>query len=158
MGRKAGTRTPSEREPLPTIWEMPDDAWERIEAILLDAYPPAPTGRPRIDFRAAIDGIVFRLRSGCQWNRLPERFGDDSSVHRWFQRWAEDGIFEAIRAELLLECEELGGVDWRWQAADGVMGKSRFDGEKRGRARRTAQRWAPGKASSSRKTAVPSAS
>ena len=25
-------------------------------------------------------------------------------------------------------CEELDGVDWEWQAADGAMGKARFGG------------------------------
>ena len=35
-------------------------------------------------------------------------------------------------AYLLVECHELDGVSWEWQAADGVMGKSRFDGAKRG--------------------------
>jgi putative transposase len=107
MGQDTKTRSKPapDDKPLPTIWEVPDDAWEKIEAILLDTYPPKPTGRPRIDFRAALDGIIFRLRSGCQWNHLPRRFGDDSSIHRWFQRWVEDGIFEEIWAELLLECE-----------------------------------------------------
>ena len=57
-------------------------------------------GRPRIDLRAALNGIIFRLRSGCQWNRLPDRFGDDSSVHRWFQRWCINGVFERIWAVL----------------------------------------------------------
>jgi len=38
---------------------------------------------------------------------------------------------EELWAVLLVECEELGGVDWRWQAADGCMGKSRFSGAKR---------------------------
>lgn len=127
--------------PLPTIWEIPDDVWARVESILLDAYPPQSTGRPRVDFRAALNGMIFRLRSGCQWNRLPAQFGDDSSVHRWFQRWGEDGILEDIWAELVVECEELGGVDWEWQAADGVMGKSRFEGEKRGPTRQIAGRW-----------------
>ena len=40
---------------------------------------------------------------------------------------------EELWAALLSECEELGAVDWRWQAADGCMGKSRFSGAKRGR-------------------------
>ena len=44
MGRneKAKTRSGSDDKPLPTIWEVPDDAWEKIEAILLDVYPPEP--------------------------------------------------------------------------------------------------------------------
>ena len=119
-------------KPLPTIWELPDELWERVEPILARTYPPARTGRPRADLRLVLDGIVFRMRSGCQWNQLPERFGPDSTVHGWFQRFVEDGVLEEIWAELVRECEALGAVQWEWQAADGVMGKSRFSGDKRG--------------------------
>jgi putative transposase len=118
--------------PLPTIWEVPDELWERIESILADRYPPAATGRPRADLRRVLDGVIFRLRSGCQWNQLPERYGSDSTVHGWFQRFVEDGVLEEIWAALVSQCEDLGAVRWEWQAADGVMGKSRFDGPKRG--------------------------
>lgn len=123
--------TTSER-PLPTIWELPDELWERIEPILARHYPPAATGRPRADLRLVLDGVVHRMRSGCQWNQLPRRFGSDSTVHGWFQRFVGDGVLLEIWAALVAECEELGEVLWEWQAADGVMGKSRFEGAKRG--------------------------
>jgi len=71
------------------------------------------------------------MRSGCQWNRLPERFGDDSTVHRWFQRWNKHGVMERIWAELVSECDELGGLNWEWQSADGALAKARFGGKKR---------------------------
>lgn len=118
--------------PLETIWEVPDALWERLEPILLKHYPLAATGRPRVDLRRVVDAIVFRMRSGCQWNQLPERFGSDSTVHRWFQRFVEDGVLEELWATLLSDCEELGAVDWSWQAADGCMGKARSGGAKRG--------------------------
>ena len=92
--------------------------------------PPKSTGRPRIDQRAALDAIIFRMRSGCQWNQLPEEFPDDSSVHRTFQRWVELGMLDLIWERLIEECEELGGVNFEWQAADGAMGKARFGGTK----------------------------
>jgi hypothetical protein len=38
-------------------------------------------------------------------------------------------VLERIRAALIEECEELGGVNyWEWQAPDGAMGKARFGG------------------------------
>jgi putative transposase len=119
-------------KPLPTIWELSDDLWERIEPILARRYPPAATGRPRADLRRVLDGIIYRMRSGVQWNQLPCRFGADSTVHGWFQRFAADGVLREIWAELVGECDELGAVAWEWQAADGVMGKSRFEGGERG--------------------------
>lgn len=113
---------------LPTIWRVPDDLWERIEPLLAELDAPQPIGRPRIDARAALDAILYRMRSGVQWNQLPAEFPDDSSVHRTFQRWRRLGVFDRVWAAVLCECEELGGVDWEWQAADTARFKARLGG------------------------------
>jgi putative transposase len=113
---------------LPTIWEVDDELWKTIQPILTELDPSSWTGRDRIDPRAALNGIIYQMRSGCQWNHLPKSFGDDSSVHRTFQRWIKKGVLERIWAALIESCEELGGVDWQWQSADGAMGKARLGG------------------------------
>jgi putative transposase len=115
-------------EPLPTIWEVNDELWNIIQNILSELDPPAATGRPRTGQREALNGIIYVMRSGCQWNQLPEQFGDDSSVHRTMQRWVAKGVLQRLWAVLIENCEELGGVDWEWQSADGAMGKARFGG------------------------------
>jgi putative transposase len=131
-------RTPrrATAEPLPTIWRVSDELWETIALILADLDPPPLTGRPRIDQRKALDGIIYHLRTGCQWNALPREFGDDSSVHRTFQRWLELDVLDGMLGHLLEACEELGGVDWEWQAADGALGKARKKGASSARTRR----------------------
>jgi putative transposase len=117
------------QKPLATIWRVPDELWEIIEPILEVHDPPRSTGRPRIDQRQALDAIIFRMRSGCQWNHLPkEEFPDDSSVHRTLQRWVKLGVLDLIWEKLIEECDELGGVHFEWQGADGAMGKARFGG------------------------------
>lgn len=116
---------------LDTIWEISDDLWTLIEPILLEDCPPREgPGRKRIDWRAAINGIIYRMRSGCQWNHLPKQFGDDSSVHRWFQRWNKNGVMEKIWSKLASACDELDGANWDWQSADGSLAKARFGGIK----------------------------
>ena len=115
-----------EGKPLPTIWDVPDDLWERIEPVILELDPPKSKGRNRVDQRKMLEGIIFRLRSGCQWNQLPKELGDDSTIHRTFQRWVGCGALEGIWAVLIEECQELGGVNWEWQSADCSMGKARF--------------------------------
>ena len=125
---------------LETIWEVPDELWVEVEKVILEADPPKRRGRPRVDARRALNGNIFRLRTSCQWNRLPGEFGDDSSVHRTFQRWLAKGVFEKVWALLIERCDELGGVVWQWQAADGVMGKARSGGTSQVRTRRTGAR------------------
>jgi putative transposase len=119
---------------LPTVWEVPCALWSVISSILLQAYPRGKKGgRPRSCFRKIFDGIIYRMRTGAQWNRLPKEFGDDSTVHRWFQRWCKDGIMTKIWSVLASDCNELAAVFWEWQAADTRMGKARFGGDKIGR-------------------------
>src|SRR3989304_4696977 len=115
-------------KPLATIWEVDDELWKIIDSILTELDPPSWTGRDRTDPRAALNGIIYQMRSGCQWNHLPKQFGDDSSIHRTFQRWIRKGVLERLGAMLVESCRELGGVDWQWQSADGAMGKARFGG------------------------------
>jgi putative transposase len=116
------------RQPLGTIWEVPDALWQRIKPILEQFWPKKRTGRRPANWCQVLNGIIFRMRTGCQWDQLPRRFGPKSTVHDWFQRWVEGGVFEKIWAVLVAECDELQDVEWKWQAADGVLGKARFGG------------------------------
>ena len=124
---------------LPTIWEVSDELWDIIcnRSSTNWTRPPRPDGRAPGNAQA-LNGIIYRMRSGVQWNQLPRRFGDDSSVHRTMQRWIARGVFERLWAVLIENCEELGAVDWQWQSADGAMGKARFGGIKSARTPRIA--------------------
>ncbi len=116
------------REPLPPIWRVSDEQWALIEPVLTEHDPPARKGPKRRDQRAVLDALIFRLRTGCQWNRLPKEYPDDSTVHRHFQRWVKRGVLDRVWATVQAACAELGGCDWEWQAADTALGKARFGG------------------------------
>ena len=116
------------QEILETIWEVPDDLWEEVESLILEIDAPKHTGRKRANPRQMLNGIIHRMRSGCQWNQLPKELGDDSTIHRTFQRWIECGLFLRMWAVIQSRCEELGGVDWEWQSADTSTGKARLGG------------------------------
>ena len=130
MAKRKGT--------MPTIWRVDDELWGLIKPIIDADMPRKRTGRPPADRRRVLDCIIHRMRSGCQWNRLPESLGSDRTAHRYFQRWACNGVLQRIWKKLIQACDELGGVDWQWQSADGSMGKARFGGIKWGRTRRIA--------------------
>ncbi len=127
-----------EREPLPPIWRLSDEQWAEVEPLLAELDPPARKGPARTPARPIVDAVIYRGRTGCQWNRLPREYPDDSTVHRHFQRWVERGVFARLWAALVERCEDLGGVAWEWQAADGALGKAPKGGARSARTRPTA--------------------
>jgi transposase len=46
----------------PTIWEVPDDVWTIIEAILHESYPAKPKGHCRVDLRQGLNGMIWLCR------------------------------------------------------------------------------------------------
>jgi putative transposase len=78
--------------------------------------------------RQAFEAIVYVLRTGIQWNALPRELGASSTVHDRFQEWQRAGFFHALWAAGLGQYDELWGLEWTWQAADGVMTKAPFGG------------------------------
>jgi len=124
-------RRKKKADALPTIWEVNDELWATFASILAELDPPPKAiGRPRAEPRRVLNGIIYVMRSGCQWNRLPREYGSDSTVHRTMQRWIKRGVLQRFWAVLVEHCAELGGVDWQWQSADAAMGKARFGGIK----------------------------
>src|SRR5664279_4945112 len=123
-------------------WELADSMWEQIEPLL----PLAKShyrgrgkkrknvgGRTPADRRKLMSGILYVLRTGCQWNALPrEQFGSGKTAHRYFQRWVRAGVFRRMWVAGLTTYDELKGISWKWQAADGAMTKAPLGGEKTG--------------------------
>ena len=133
MGRRE-----KEWPPLPPIWRLPDALWAEVEPILAELDPPKRKGPKPTPARPILDAIIYRGRTGCQWNRLPTEYPDDSTVHRRSQRWVGAGVFARLWAVLVERCEDLGGVDWEWQAADAALGKAPKGGTASARTRPTA--------------------
>jgi putative transposase len=83
--------------PRPYDTDLTDAQFAILEPLL---PPPKPRGRPRADLRAVLDGILYLVRSGCQWRLLPHDFPPWSTVHTWYRRWRADGTWEAIHESL----------------------------------------------------------
>lgn len=93
---------------------LPDELWREIEPLLPAPPPPSSKGgRPPVDNRAALRGIVFCLRTGCPWQFIPtEAFGvSGSSCWRRFHEWALAGIWPEVHRRLLNRLGKLHRVD-----------------------------------------------
>jgi transposase len=124
--------------------EIPDDLWALIEPILPMDKPPGMNGRPRVPNRTVMNGILYVLRTGCQWKMVPREYGSGSTCHLRFQTWVRSGVFRAIWRACLQHYDDLKGIDWRFQSLDSatvpapVKGATRLE-----ETRQTAANWAP---------------
>jgi putative transposase len=114
-------------------WEVSDALWEKVESLIPrpsrdpdKEYKRGPGGgRKPLPYRQVFEGIVYVLRTGCQWKALPkERFGCASAIHRYFLEWAQAGFFLALWRAGLTDYDELLGIAWDWQSMDGAMTKA----------------------------------
>ncbi len=131
------------KQRLRTIWRLPDDLWAELRPLLPPEKPPGTPGRPVIPFRQVVDGILYVLRTGCQWKALPREYGSASTCHRRFQAWVQAGVFERLWAKLLIRYDDLRGIQWKWQSLDSVMVKAPLGGRRQAPIRRIAANLAP---------------
>ncbi len=127
-------------------WKDISDAfWQVAQKYIPKPKPHGRTGgRPAADPRTLLNGMLYVLRTGCQWKMIPKDYYAGSTTHRYFQRWAEDGVFEDLWAHCLDEYDELKGIDWQWQALDSLTVPSPVKkGTKRGEIRPIEAKSAP---------------
>jgi transposase len=91
-----------------------DELWEVIEPLLPEEPPKPNGGRPRIDDRAALTGILFVLKSGIPWEMLPQEMGCGSGMTCWrrLKEWHEAGVWERLHRRLLDRLGEADHIDW----------------------------------------------
>ena len=70
---------------------MSDFEWSIIQPLL-----PNKPRVPRADDRKVINGIFWRLRTGSQWDEIPERYGPHSTCNNRFVRWRRKRVWDRI--------------------------------------------------------------
>jgi transposase len=116
-----------------------DALWEMIEP-LLPVQPPRPKGgRPRVSDRAALNGLLFVLRTGIQWEMLPQELGWGSGMTCWrrLRDWNEAGVWQRLHTLLLARLSEADLIDWTRASVDSQMVPAKRGARERGRTPRT---------------------
>jgi transposase len=136
-----------------------DELWEFVEPLLPEEPPKPKGGRPRLDDRAALTGILFVLKSGIPWEMLPQEMGCGSGVTCWrrLKEWQEAGVWERVLSVLL---DRLGGddqIEWERASLDSAIIPAKRGAQRperirriRGNRARSATLWSTGGASRSR--------
>ena len=77
--------------------ELTDEQWQVIEPLLPVS---GARGRPRVDDRRVINGMLFKAKTGVAWRDLPERYGPWKTVYNRFWRWSRNGTLTALVARV----------------------------------------------------------
>jgi transposase len=80
--------------------ELTDEQWQAIEPLL---PPSGANGRPRVDDRRVINGMLFKAKTGVAWRDLPERYGPWKTVYNRFWRWSRNGTLTMLVSRVIAE-------------------------------------------------------
>lgn len=82
--------------------DLTDARWHKIRPLL--PLKTAGRGRPiTIDLRAALNAMLYVVKTGCQWEKLPHEFPNYNSVYYHYHKWCQDGTWERINRALVYE-------------------------------------------------------
>src|SRR4028118_541064 len=126
------------------LFWLSDEAWAAIEPHLPRGLP----GKPRVDDRRVISGILHVLKTGCRWRDVPSAFGPPTTVYNRFTRWSSRGsgqrLFERMAAagpvpeELSLDSTHVK-AHRSAQSVKGGRGRKRAASRRAGPRERTSQ-------------------
>ena len=91
----------------------PSDLTEHQWAILVPLIPDAkPGGRPRtVNMRAVVNGICYRVKTGCQWRWLPHEYPPWGTVAGYYRQWRRDGTWEVMHDAVREQVRVAAGRD-----------------------------------------------
>ena len=73
---------------------MSDLYWLTDEQMArLEPFFPKSHGKPRVDDRRVLSGIIFVNRNGLRWRDAPAAYGPHKTLYNRWKRWSEAGVF-----------------------------------------------------------------
>jgi len=112
-----------------------DELWAIVEPLLPPEPPKPQGGRPRIDERAVLTGILFVLKSGIPWEMLPQEMGCGSGMTCWrrLKEWHEAGVWDRLHRMLLDRLGEADKIGWSRASLDSASVPAPGGAKKQGR-------------------------
>ena len=102
--------------------ELTARQWRQLQPLLAALVPRQPkTGRPNLDHRRILNGILWKLKTGAPWRDVPKRYGPWSTVYSRFWRWQRAGVWDRLFAAVQQQEDAAGHLDWTLQFVDGSV-------------------------------------
>lgn len=86
---------------MPYSSSLTDAEWEILEPLLIQILPAKKqTRRSNWTKREILDGILYQLKNGCNWQDLPKDLPPYSTVYWHYKQWRTTGVFEQLMTVL----------------------------------------------------------
>ncbi len=103
-----------------------DEQWALLAPLLGKNYVKTTNrGRPRVPDRPVLDGILWVLKTGAQWNELPNKYPSYQTCHRRFQEWVRSGVLAELLRVLAQDMEARGGISLEECFIDGTFSSAK---------------------------------
>ena len=112
------------------IIRLKEALWVRFSELLTK---PVGRGRRPASDKGCFEALVYLLRTGCQYSELPPCYPPKSTVYDAKARWSKAGVLEKLWAALLVEFDDVQGLEWEWLSADSATVKAPLSGEGTGK-------------------------
>jgi transposase len=122
---RQGTDVPAAGSRMEPEYELTNEQWQLIADLFPHAPPSVEGGRPRVEPRACIEGILWILRSGARWKDMPKHFPSATTCWRRLQEWSQAGIWEKAWGRLLRKLDRQGRIDREESMADGTFASAK---------------------------------
>jgi transposase len=94
--------------------DLTNEQWTRLKHLITSpSNKDDGRGRPWQEPRDVLNDILWVSHTGAPRKDMPPRYPPYQICHRWFQKWAQDGIFKKILTELTEDLYERGEIDIR---------------------------------------------
>ncbi|MCG6158346.1 transposase [Rubinisphaera margarita] len=100
---------------------LTDEQWNLIKPFFPQKIRSSLGGRPEVDNRRCLEGILWVLTTGARWKDLPAEYPSYCSCWRRFRNWTESGAFLKAWSVLLEKLDELGQLDLSTLIGDGTF-------------------------------------
>ena len=71
----------------------------------LRPFFPRPHGKPRVDDRRVLSGIIFVNRNGLRWREAPAAYDPSKTLYNRWKRWSDKGVSARMLTELAPESD-----------------------------------------------------
>ena len=115
-----------------------DELWSVIEPLIPKHKPRHRGGRPPVNDRVVLTGILFVLKSGIPWEMFPQEMGCGSGMTCWrrLRDWQSAGVWEKLHQAVLNKLRKADQIDWSRAAIDSGTVRAVGGGEKQAKIQR----------------------